>query len=62
MSEILTRGLREMEIKTMLLLLENYKKMYKTMVGTEKHRMGKKIKELEAKLFSTDLYLKDFEE
>jgi hypothetical protein len=62
MLEILTRGLREMEIKTILLLLENYKKMHKNMVGIEKHRMSKKIKELEAKLFSTDLYLKDFEE
>jgi hypothetical protein len=62
MLEILTRGLKEMEIKTILLLLENYKKMHKTMVGIEKHKMSKKIKELEAKLFSTDLYLKDFEE
>ena len=51
-----------METKTMLLLLENYKKMHKTMVGTEKQRIGKKIKELEARLFSTNLYLKDFEE
>ena len=51
-----------METKTMLLLLENYKKMHKTMVGMEKQRIGKKIKELEAKLFSTNLYLKDFEE
>ena len=62
MLEILTRGLREMEHKTMLLLLENYKKMHKSMVGTEKQRIGKKIEELEAKLFSTNLYLKDFEE
>jgi hypothetical protein len=52
----------EMEHKTKVLLLENYKKMYKTMVGTEKHRIGKKIRELEAEIFSTNLYLKDFEE
>ncbi|SVB29994.1 uncharacterized protein METZ01_LOCUS182848 [marine metagenome] len=36
--------------------------MYKNMVGMEKQRMGKKIKELEAELFNTNLYLKDFEE
>ena len=46
----------------MLLLLENYQKMHKNMVGTEKQRIGKKIKELEAEIFSTNLYLKDFEE
>lgn len=48
--------------KTKVLLLESYKKMYKNMVGTEKHKMEKKIKELEAELFNTNLYLKDFEE
>ena len=52
----------EMEIKSRVLLLENYKKMHKNMVGMEKQRMGKKIKELEAELFNTNLYLKDFEE
>jgi septation ring formation regulator EzrA len=51
-----------MENKTMVLLLESYKKMHKNMVATQKHEMGKKIKELEAKLFNTNLYLKDFEE
>jgi len=48
--------------KTKVLLLESYKKMYKSMVGMDKQRMGKKIKELEAELFNTNLYLKDFEE
>ena len=62
MLEILTIGLKEMKTKTMVLLLENYKKMHKTMIGMEKHRIGKEIKKLEAKLFSTNLYLKNFEE
>jgi hypothetical protein len=51
-----------MQTKTMLLLLENYKKMHKTMVGAERQRIGKEIKKLEAQLFSTNLYLKDFKE
>ena len=51
-----------MQTKAMLLLLENYKKMHETMVGTEKQRIGKEIKKLEAQIFSTNLYLKDFEE
>ena len=52
----------EMKLKSKVLLLENYKKMHKNMIGMEKHKMGKKIKELEAELFNTNLYLKDFEE
>ena len=39
-----------MQTKTMILLLENYKKMHKTMVGMEKQRIGKLILELEANL------------
>tara|TARA_Y100001949_G_scaffold37806_1_gene30202 strand:- start:2182 stop:2355 length:174 start_codon:yes stop_codon:yes gene_type:complete len=54
--------IEEMETKSKVLLLGNYKKMHKNMVGMEKQRMGKKIKELEAELFNTNLYLKDFEE
>jgi len=36
--------------KTKELLLENYRKMYKSMVGMEKQRLGKKIAELEASM------------
>jgi hypothetical protein len=50
-----------METKTKKLLLENYKKMYESMKNSaDKQRIGKLIKELEAELFNTDVYIEDF--
>ena len=43
------------------LLLKNYKKMYEAMKNSaEKTRIGKLIKDLEASLFNTDVYIEDF--
>ena len=48
--------------KMKTLLLENYNKMYKGMHSnsSDKVRIGKKIEELEASLFNTDVYIEDF--
>ena len=48
--------------KMKTLLLENYNKMYKGMHSnsSDKVRIGKKIEELEASLFPTDVYIEDF--
>ena len=48
--------------KTKTLLLENYKNMFKNMHQNtaEKQRISKMIEELEASLFKTDVYIKDF--
>jgi hypothetical protein len=48
--------------KTKTLLLENYKNMLSNMHQntSEKHRIQKMITELEASLFSTDVYIEDF--
>ena len=48
--------------KTKSLLLENYKNMFSNMHQNtaEKQRISKMIKELEASLFNTDVYIEDF--